>query len=139
MLTDEQIEGVEMKKEEDEIRLQILQEAFNEQSEFERANAEEHAKVEAELADQKAIDESAQRHHEKSLHGESDVIQATNVEAIDTSKKRVDIQQENKHVERPTRPSDKELIEFVAHNFNVSFGTACDWVIETAERLKVAA
>lgn len=40
---------------------------------------------------------------------------------------------------KPARPSDKELIEFVAQNFNVTYGTACDWVLETAERMKVAA
>jgi predicted phage-related endonuclease len=133
------VEAEQRTKAEDQAKIDTAAEFRRQQAEFERANAEEHAKVEAELAEQKAIDEASQRQHEKSLHGEPDVIQAANVEAIDTSKKRVDIQQENKQVERPTRPSDKELIEFVAHNFNVSFGTACDWVIETAERLKVAA
>jgi len=42
-------------------------------------------------------------------------------------------------ITKPSRPSDNELIEFVAQNFNVSFGKACDWVIETAERMKQAA
>lgn len=42
-------------------------------------------------------------------------------------------------VPKPARPSDRELIEFVAQHFNVSYGTACDWVIDTAERMRQAA
>jgi Xaa-Pro aminopeptidase len=44
-----------------------------------------------------------------------------------------------KLVAKLSRPSDKELITFVAQNFNVSYGIAYYWIIETAERLKVAA
>lgn len=36
-------------------------------------------------------------------------------------------------------PSDKELIEFIAQNFDVSYGTACDWILETAESMKRSA
>jgi putative phage-type endonuclease len=37
------------------------------------------------------------------------------------------------------RPDDQALIDAIAERFNVSYGTACDWVMETAERMKVAA
>ncbi|MFA6315637.1 MAG: hypothetical protein WC648_04710 [Candidatus Paceibacterota bacterium] len=36
---------------------------------------------------------------------------------------------------KPSRPAHAELIQFVANNFNVSYGQACDWVLETAEHL----
>lgn len=37
------------------------------------------------------------------------------------------------------RPSNKELIECIAQHFGVSYGQACDWVLETAEAMKEAA
>ena len=35
-------------------------------------------------------------------------------------------------------PSDEELIECIAHIYGVSFGRACDWILEIAERMKVS-
>lgn len=37
------------------------------------------------------------------------------------------------------RPTDRELIESVAQNFNVTYGKACDWIIETATNMQEAA
>lgn len=36
----------------------------------------------------------------------------------------------------PTHPGDDILIQFISEQFNVRYGAACNWVIETAERIK---
>lgn len=36
------------------------------------------------------------------------------------------------------KPTDTELIDAIAKHFNVSFGAACDLIIEAAERMKVS-
>lgn len=115
----------------------------------ERIRAEERAKAEME---QKAEREAMQREHDKALAGEPAVIQATITnnppsEAVtqDGARPAAVSQMEPAApatvttIGKPSRPSDNELIEFVARNFNVSFGKASDWIIETAERIKVAA
>ena len=83
--------------------------------------AKARAKVDAEAAEAKRKEEVAKHvtQHEQPVQNH----------IADTGKK----------VEKPSRPSDRELIQFVANNFNVSYGTACNWVIETAEAMKVAA
>jgi len=60
------------------------------------------------------------------------------VNAINTSVKPVEKSAEIIQI-KSERPSDKELIELVAQNFNVSFGVACDWIIEAVEAMKEAA
>lgn len=40
---------------------------------------------------------------------------------------------------RPTLPNDKAIIEAVQAAFGVSYGTACDWIIDVAENLAVSA
>ena len=39
----------------------------------------------------------------------------------------------------PAYPGDQSIIKAIQSSFGVSYGTACDWLIETAESLKVAA
>jgi len=47
--------------------------------------------------------------------------------------------EEQAKAQAATAPSAEELIEFVAQNYGVGFDTACNWIIETAERMRVAA
>jgi len=41
--------------------------------------------------------------------------------------------------EKPLRPTDKQLVEAIASFYSVSYGTACDWILEVAENLRAAA
>ena len=40
---------------------------------------------------------------------------------------------------KPIHPNDKAIIEAVQAAFGVSYGTACDWIIDVAENLAVSA
>ena len=89
-------------------------------------------------AHQKSIDE--QRAAQTKDEGEKlEELRGKTVDATHADRERAGMPQAPAASTPPYRPTDKELIEFVAQFFEVSFGTACDWVIETAERMKVAA
>lgn len=113
-------------------------------SRIEKQKADEAAKLEAERARIQAEEEAKAR---AKVEAEAKAAEPVKESLKAQSAQPADIfAPENKQsasviglVKKPSRPGDDELIEFVAQNFNVSFGTACDWIIETAERMKVAA
>jgi predicted phage-related endonuclease len=99
-----------------------------------RIRAEERAKAEAE---QQAIDATAQREHEKSLAGEPAVIQP--VKDIFAPENKQSASMVGLGTTRVYKPDNREIVRAIEKNFGVSYGTACDWLLEVAESLKVAA
>jgi len=45
----------------------------------------------------------------------------------------------DRQITPPIRPDAKEIIETLQDVFGVSYGTACDWILEVAENLRVSA
>lgn len=115
----------------------VLVKAMAEAEERGRASAAERAKVEAEAARAKA---SEFMPTVPTMAEDRATMMEDQAEA---ARKRAQLAESAKlqgvKPAKPVRPSNKELIEFVAQNFGVSYGMACDWVIETAESLREAA
>ena len=120
------------------------------QAEAEAILAAERAKQAAEEAAER---EAMQREHDKALTGEPAVIQAaiTNTPpesqtgTLAGARPAAASQMEPAApdvislCERCARPNDKEIINAVSSAFDVSFGTACDYIREVADSLEVAA
>jgi len=110
--------------------------------EAENLAAQEKAALDKHFADRAAAEaqEAAEIEERRKTTQIAESAQANrpSVNAINTSVKPVEKSAEIIQI-KSERPSDKELIELVAQNFNVSFGVACDWIIEAAEAMKEAA
>ena len=130
---------IEKQKADEAARLEAQRESIRlEEERKATANAEAIlASERAKQAEEAATLAASQRQHEKTLIGEEDVIQP---EAdIEEKRKQAQLDAQAKPFKssaKPSRPSNKELIELVAQNFKVSYGQACDWVIETADQIR---
>ena len=107
-----------------------------------KMQAEEEAKARAKIeSEQKAIDTAAQREHEKTLSGETAVLQGIAESVLKTGPAVIngsDRTGEVVNIRRSIRPTDNDIIGAIQHVLGASYGEACDWILETAERLKVA-
>lgn len=119
----------------------------DEAAKIERIRAEEQVKAEAAAKAKVEAEAKAKVDNETRA---AEVFEAARVQsqpdeaaAIEARRKQAQIAEQSKPFNgvpaRPTLPNDKAIIEAVQAAFGVSYGIACDWIIDVAENLRVAA
>jgi putative phage-type endonuclease len=109
---------------------------------------EQHQKAEAEKLEAERARIQAEEEAKARAKVEAEQRAAAEADAIEVRRKAAQLaEQEKAHAKqhtpplnvtsiKPSRPSDEVIITSIASSFNVTYGQACDWVLEIAEAMK---